>query len=242
MLSAGHRIGLRNALAAFVLVAAGGCESLPELDDVLATVGSGELTTETIARGLAEALEVGAGRTVDVLGVEDGFLASPYRIALPQVLQDARDVARPFGFADVFDDLEQRLNRAAEVAAPKARRLFVNAIRGMTFDDVMGVYRGPDDAATRYLEQATSSELGREMRPIVDASLADVGALSVYRTLVDRYNRLPLVTRVNTDLTGYVVDRASDALFDRLAIEEAAIRNDPVKRSTELLRRVFSDG
>lgn len=236
------RQGIRAIVLGFLLCMQG-CESLPDLSGVLSdssSGGAGSLSSNVIADGLREALEVGAGRSVNLLGRSNGFAGSAYRIPLPQKLQEARKIAEPFGLAGSFDELEDRLNAAAEVAAPKAQKLFVGAIRQMSFDDVMSVYRGPDDAATQYLQRATSTQLNSEMRPIVDSSLADVGAANTYKSLVSQYNKLPFVKRVDADLSSHVVSYASTALFSQLAKEEAAIRNDPVKRSTELLRRVFA--
>jgi len=217
-----------------------GCESLPELNQVLKVPGAEQaLSTETIAAGLREALEVGAGQAVRELGRPDGFLDSRFHIPLPDSLQQARDIAGRFGLAGMFDEMELQLNRAAEAAAPKAQRLFVEAIRQLTFDDVMSIYRGPEDAATRYLRRTTSAELDIQMRPIVDASLAEVGALNTFRSLAEQYNRLPLVAPIDADLTSHVLEYADDALFTLVAREEAAIRRNPAKRTTELLQRVF---
>jgi hypothetical protein len=242
MHGAKHRIDelVRRIILISLLPFASACESMPELSQVL-NVPTAEdvLSTETIAAGLREALSVGSERAVSRLGRPGGFLESSFHIPLPDSLREARDVAVRFGLAGIFDDLEIRLNRAAEAAAPKAQRLFVSAVRQLTFEDVMGIYSGPDDAATQYLRRTTAPELRREMRPIVDSALAEVGALNTFKSLADQYNRLPLVTPIDADLTRYVLDRASDALFTQVAREEAAIRRNPAKRTTELLQQVF---
>lgn len=230
-----------RALAFAGLLLLSACESLPELGSVLSSPGDGSLSENTIAAGLREALEVGAGRSVELLGRKDGFARSAYRIPLPDKLNDARDIAKPFGLDGMFDELEDKMNDAAEAAAPKAQRLFIGAIRQMTFSDVMSIYRGSDDAATRFLERATAAQLNREMLPIIDDSLAEVGAVTTFTSLADSYNKLPFVKPVEADLSSHVAGYASAALFTQLATEEAAIRRDPVKRSTELLRRVFAE-
>jgi hypothetical protein len=235
-------IRLGCAAILFPLLLAG-CETLPDLGEVLSVPAAEDrLTTDTIAAGLREALTVGSERAVSTLGQPDGFLNSSYHIPLPDSLVEARNLAARFGLAGLFDDVEVRLNRAAEAAAPKARQLFVAAIGRLTFSDVMNIYRGPDDAATRYLRRSTGSELKAEMRPVIEQSLAEVGALNAFRSLAAQYNRLPLVTPIDTDLTSHVLDHASDALFSQVAREEAAIRQDPAKRTTELLRKVFGQG
>jgi hypothetical protein len=138
-----------------------------------------------------------------------------------------------------LDDLELRLNRAAETATPKAKAIFRDAIAAMTWDDVRKIFDGPDDAATQYLKAKMSTPLKAEMRPVVDSSLAEVGAIRSYDSVMAQYKAVPFVPDVKADLTDHVLERGLDGLFLYLAAEEAAIRQDPAKRSTELLRKVF---
>lgn len=226
------------ALSLLLLTAA--CESIPDLSQVLNTpTADAVLSNRTIASGLREALVVGSKSAASTLGSTDGFLKSKFHIPLPDSLRQAQEMAGRFGLAGVFDEMEVRLNRAAEAAAPKAQKLFVSAIQQLTFDDVLAIYKGPDDAATQYLQRTTARDLQSQMRPIVQASLAEVGALNTFKSLAEQLNRLPLRTSIDADLTSYVLDHASRALFLQVAEEEAAIRRNPAKRTTELLRQVF---
>lgn len=217
-----------------------GCESLQDLESILETSGGGsQLSQSTIADGLREALTVGTERVVTDLGRDGGYLNSRFRIPLPDRLASARDTAARFGLDGSFNELEVRLNEAAELAAPKAKALFVSAVRQMSFSDVMGIYRGPDDAATSYLRRTTQDQLRAQMTPLIDNSLNQVGAVRSFNDLVRTYNAIPLVKPIDANMSNHVLDYASNALFSRLAEEEAAIRSEPVKRTTELLRRVF---
>jgi hypothetical protein len=139
----------------------------------------------------------------------------------------------------MLDDLEHKLNQAAERATPKAKDLFWQAISRMTIQDVSSIYNGPDDAATRYFEREMSAPLAAEMKPTVQETLSQVGAVQSYSQIMDRYNAIPLVPEVKADLTTYTLDKTLEGIFTRLAQEEASIRNDPAKRSTELLQTVF---
>jgi hypothetical protein len=109
----------------------------------------------------------------------------------------------------------------------------------MTFEDVMNIYNGPDDAATRYFQEKMSPPLARAMQPVVDQSLAEVGAVQTYENIMGEYRAIPFVPDVQADLTTYVVDKGMDGIFHYIAAEEAAIRQNPAKRTTELLQRVF---
>jgi hypothetical protein len=139
----------------------------------------------------------------------------------------------------MLDDLELKLNRAAEIATPKAKILFWDAIGQMTLEDVRAIYQGPDDAATRYFEAKMSEPLAAEMQPIVSDSLAEVDAIALYDQAISRYQSLPMVPDAKADLTDYVVAEGMDGIFYYLAREEAAIRSNPAKRTTELLEKVF---
>lgn len=238
---------MRVLLAAVLVLLVAGCGergglrtgNLGEALEGLLGAPSG-LSQSEIAAGLREALRVGTDRTVTQLAREDAFWANPrIRIPLPQPLADARQALRPLGLAGLLDDLERQLNRGAERAMPIARDLFWQAISSLTFDDVIAIWRGPDDAATRYLERTTRGELAARMRPVVQDALGEAGAIQMYDALVQRAANLPLVPDLRADLTGHVLDRSMDVLFTFLAQEEQAIRENPAARTTELLRRVF---
>jgi len=208
-------------------------------DDKTAT-DSASLTDDQIGAGLKEALTVGTGRVVEQLGTTGGFSADPsIHIPLPDSLKSVQSTLGKVGMSSTFDDLELRLNEAAELATPKAKALFMSAIQDMTLDDVRAIYSGPDDAATQYFREKMSGPLAVEMAPVVDASLGEVGAVQSYDTIMDKYDSMPFVPPVDADLTGYVVDKGMDGIFHYLAQEEAAIRTDPVARSTDLLKKVF---
>jgi hypothetical protein len=196
--------------------------------------------TTQVAAGLKEALRVGSDTVVGQLGRLDGFNADPaIHIPLPKSFKTVQSTLKPLGMSYLLDDLELKLNRAAEQATPKAKALFLSAIDGMTLDDVMGIYNGPQDAATRYFQGKMSPQLAEEMKPIVDQALNQAGAVQAYDNVMGQYKTVPFVPDVKADLTGYVVDQGMNGIFHYLAQEEAAIRQNPVKRTTELLRTVF---
>ena len=239
----------RPSLMALCLVGvlAGCANSGVSLDDlrnqaesVLGEGQGGTLSSGEIARGLKEALAQGSSTVVSQLGRDGGFSADPaIRIPLPGSLVKARNFASKVGLEQPFDDLEARLNDAAEAATPKAKALFLGAIRDMSVNDARGILQGPDNAATQYFRQRTGPQLSTAMRPIVDDALAQVGAVSTFNDLLKRYRAIPLAPKVDADLTGYVVDESSDGIFYYLAQEEQAIRSNPVKRTSQILQRVF---
>ena len=198
------------------------------------------LSTDEIAAGLREALRVGTGRVVEQVGTTDGFNADPdIHIPLPGALKDVQSVLQKVGMGDLADDLELKLNRGAEAAAPAAKELFIQAISEMTLEDVQAIYKGPDDSATQYFKGKMSPALAKRMAPIVDESLADVGAVKSLDAMMSQYKSIPFVPDVKSDLTSYVVEKAMDGIFLYVGREEAAIRTNPAARTTDLLKKVF---
>ena len=200
------------------------------------------LSPDEIGAGLKEALLVGSDDVVARLGQLNGFNLDPaVHIPLPAQLDTVKSLLDKAGMSSMLDDLELKLNRAAEIATPKAKKLFTQAISEMTFEDVMNIYNGPDDAATRYFQKKMSPALAEEMQPVVEESLAEAGAVRAYDNVMGEYRSIPFVPDVKADLTSYVVEKGMDGIFYYMAVEEAAIRENPAKRTTELLRRVFGN-
>jgi hypothetical protein len=216
--------------------------SLPDLGlSNVMNADSGVLSTLDISNGLRQALTIGTQNVVGQLGVQNGFNMDPnIRIPLPGSLAKVDSALSAIGLGSMTDDLEMRLNSAAEAATPKAKALFINAISQMSIADAKGILTGPDNAATSYLRQTMGVELGTEMQPLIQSALSQAGAVQAYDQVVGRYASIPFMPDVKADLNDYVVGKALDGIFYYVAQEEAAIRQDPAKRTTELLQKVFA--
>lgn len=199
------------------------------------------LSSGEIAAGLKEALRVGSERVVGTLGQTNGFNGSPdVHIPLPGSLKKVQTTLKKFGMSGMADDLELRLNRAAETAVPKAKKLFGEAIQAMTIDDARRILNGPKDSATQYFRSKMAAPLAGEMKPIVDQQLSQVGAVAAYDRMMEQYKSIPFVPDAKADLTSHVLDKAIAGVFLYLGREEAAIRENPARRTTALLQKVFS--
>lgn len=202
--------------------------------------GMSSLTTGEIANGLREALRIGSERVVSTLGKADGFNKSgDVHIPLPDSLKSVQSMLAKVGMSGLADDLELRLNRAAEAAVPKAKKLFGDAITAMSIEDAKKILDGPKDSATRYFRGKMASPLAADMKPIVDTQLSQVGAVAAYDRMMGQYKTMPFVPDVKADLTDHVLAKAIDGVFLYLGREEAAIRENPAKRTTEILKKVF---
>ena len=77
-------------------------------------------------------------------------------------------------------------------------------------------------------------------RPVIASSLQKVDATKYYGDIVTKYNNFPTTfKKLNPDLTSYVTQKATDALFNLIAKEEINIRTNFAARTTDILRRVF---
>jgi len=221
----------------------GGGEAASRSSSGSSGLGS-SLSTGEIGSGLKEALRLGSERVTDKLGQTDGFNAdSAVHIPLPKSLQTVQSVLKKTGASGLTDDLELRLNRAAEAATPKAKQIFFNALQAMTLDDARQILNGPNDAATQYFRRTMSPQLKDTMRPIVDRSVADAGAVKALDNVTASAGPLTSLTGNSSPramLTDHVLGYAIDGIFHYLAQEEADIRANPAKQTTSLLRKVFS--
>jgi len=212
------------------------------LQNVLDAVSDAPLSNLDISNGLKEALQFGVDNSVDFLSEEDGYYKSIYKILLPD---EANKVIDKLSFIPGFKNLEEemikKVNRAAEDAATKAGPIFLDAIKGITFNDAKNILLGSDDAATQYLNSRTYNSLYNEFKPVLQNSLNKVGALDLWTSAITKYNSLPLVNDINPDLADHINTKALVGLFDLIEKKEAGIRTDISQRTTSLLKRVFAE-
>jgi len=202
--------------------------------------GDKPLTSAEVGQGLKEALINGISKGSDLVSQLDGYFKNPeIRIPFPPDVKKVEDRLRQIGLGGEVDKFVMTLNRGAEDAAKEAKPIFITAIKQMTIDDAWAILKGEPDAATQFLKRTTSAQLKEKFKPVVQASLDKVNATKYYSEIITRYNSIPLVQKVNPDLNDYATDLAMQGLFTMIAKEELNIRQDPMARTTELLRRVF---
>lgn len=193
------------------------------------------------AAGLKEALAVGTGNAVQALSKQDGYLGdAAVKILLPGKLQTAADVLKKAGYQKEVDEFILSMNRAAESAAPKAKPVFEDAVRNMSFEDASKILKGGDTAATDYFKEKTSSKLTEAFKPSVSESMNKAGVTKAYKAMTDRYtSMIPFGNFDSFDLDNYVTEKSVDGLFVKIGQEEAKIRTNPAAQTTALLKKVF---
>lgn len=232
----------RTLLVALSALPLAACETLdPAL--IESVLGAGALSQSEAAMGIRAALDNGVGNALSNLGQEGGYFDNvTVKIPLPSVLQDVQSYLAPIGADGLLVELQQQLNRGAEKAAPVARDIFIDAVRGLSISDAINIVRGPDTAATDYLRGRTTDRLTTLFAPIMETALADTGALRLVDD-VERQVPLGLLGGAGVDLKSDLIEHGVDyglrGVFYFIAEEEKAIRSDPAARTSAILKRVF---
>ncbi len=228
------------------LIVSSVCSAGP-LDDIVKGIKKapsftgGSSDEATTASGLKEALSIGTGNAVTSVSKLDGYFTNQLiKILLPKNIQTAADVLGKLGYQKQVDSFILSMNRAAEAAAPKARKFFVDAIKEMTFDDAVKILRGSDTAATEYFKSKTFDKIYAAFKPSVSESMNKVGVTRSYKEMTGKYtSSVPFGNMESVDLDHYVTTKALDGLFFMVGEEEKKIRTNPAARTTELLKQVF---
>lgn len=228
-------------LSTFFLFGLISCGQKINLGNVVNAVLSGAPLSEAeIGQGLKEALSVGINLGADKASALDGYFNNPkIRIPFPPEVQKVENTLRGIGLGGEVDKFILALNRGAENAAQQAKPIFISAIKQLTIRDAFNILKGDKDAATQFLKRTTSTQLIQAFEPFMLKSLENTQATRYYSELANVYNKVPFVNRINPDLKGYATQRAVDGLFILVAEEEAKIRENPLARTTDLLKRVF---
>lgn len=206
--------------------------------------GTSGLSTAEAAEGIRVALDQGVGQAISQVARDGGYLNDArIRIPLPGRLASLQSTLSRYGLSGALDDLQRQLNRGAEAAAPEARRIFVSAIRSMTIPDAIGIVRGGPTSATDYFRRTTMNDLVTLFRPPMTQALQRAGAIGTFDRIVAELDSIPLAPQLGADakadLIDHGVEKGLDGLFYYIGQEEAAIRQNPAKRTSEILRRVF---
>lgn len=203
-------------------------------------IGLADLTNQDAVAGLKSALVEGAGKAVQQLGQEDGFLKNAkVKIPLPPKLKKVEKMMRTFGMGDQADELITAMNRAAEAAVPEAKTLLADSVKQMSIQDAKQILSGPNDAATQYFKRTTSAQLTERFLPIVKQATSKVQLAELYTNYAGKAASMGLLKAEDADLDRYVTQKALDGLYLQVAEEEKAIRKDPAGAATSIVKRVF---
>lgn len=216
-------------------------DTVKSYQDSLPASGNSMLSTQNVTTAIKQALDQGVGSAVNLLGHEGGFdPSSLYHIPLPEQFHKPASLLRQFGMGSKVDEFETRLNSAAKLAVQQAKPIFTQAVKDMTVSDALNIMKGADDAATVYFRDKTETSLRNKFSPIINKATDETGLTSYYKSLSSTINTLsPTLKNATPDIDSYVLDKAMNSLFSRIAVEEQQIRKDPIKRTTEVMQSVY---
>jgi hypothetical protein len=224
-----------------ILIFAFSFSSCVEMQQVLNQFPNTQGLGVDISGGLKEALNNGISKQVTKLTATDGFYKNELvKILLPEELKKVDSGLRRIGFGSLADEGLKAINRAAEDAVKEAAPIFVSAVVNMSFTDAKTILLGNENAATNYLQNSTSTALYGKFNPIIKTSFSKVGADKIWVNIINKYNAIPLVKKVNPDLTDYVTKQAMEGVFIMIAVEEKNIRTNLNARTSFLLQQVFA--
>lgn len=228
-----------NLILISLIITLSSCDVLEALIG-MADTGPAPLTNSEIVAGLKEALNVGTKNAVGNLSKDGGFLNNPtLKIPFPPEAQKVEQKLRQIGMGKKVDEFIVNMNKGASEAVKQATPIFSDAVRNMSFADAKQILQGPDNAATNYFKDKTSSQLFGLFKPKVQQTLDQVEVTKYWTDIMTIYNKIPLTQKVETDLAKYVTDKAMAGLFIKIAEEEKKIRTDPVARISDILKKVF---
>jgi len=216
-------------------------QQVGQVANILLNQATGSKPSEAeVASGLKDTLKVGFVQAVSTLSKKDGFYKNAaMKIPLPNEIQRVTNTLNKIGLSSVTVEAEKLFNRAAEKASGEAKDVFVAAVSQMTIKDAFNILLGSGNQATEYLKKTTTHTLMSKFQPIIGTSMNKVGALDAYNKIVSKYNAIPLLDDINVDVTSFVANRAIAGIFKNVAKEETAIRQNPVKRTTAIIKRIF---
>ncbi|GGZ21427.1 DUF4197 domain-containing protein [Asticcacaulis endophyticus] len=199
------------------------------------------VTKTTADKGIREALSLGAVAAVTRVGRDDGYWGDDLvRIPLPKTIAKVQKTLKPLGMSGALDEVHEKVNHAAEVAAPVAKDLFLDAIKSITLTDVVSIVRGGPTSGTQYLQKSTTPRLITLFTPPMGEALQSTGAVQSLDQAIERNGLGAYIKKdPKTYLSEYAVGKALDGLFYYVGNEERAIRTNPASRTTDLLKAVF---
>jgi len=226
-------------LAAFIVVNSDGQSIFDKAKKTL-NKNKSNVTEEEAGSGVKEALNNGISSAVSFLNKPDAFFKNDlYKVLLPPDAKKMEKTLRDIGMGKMADDAIEAINRGAEDAVGFATPIFVDAIKEMTVTDALKLVTGGRNSITEFFKAKTSVKLKEAFMPVINKSLEKTNATKYYGDAVARYNKVPLVKKMNPDLADHVAEKTLFALFDRIAVEEVNIRSNPAARTSDLLKKVF---
>ena len=199
------------------------------------------LSEEEISNGIKEALNIGVVKSCEKASNVDGFLKNDLiKIKFPEEAKKVKKSLVKIGLKGQVNDFITSMNRAAEEASKEASEILLHAIKKMSIKDAVNILKGDDDSATNYLHQESNEEFRAIFRPIIQKSISNNKVATNWKKIMTAYNSIPMTKKINPDINSYILEKTIEGIFTLIAQEEKKIRENPEKRVTDLLQKVFN--
>lgn len=200
-----------------------------------------KFSSSELISGLKTTLSTGSTRAITSLGVQGGYANNAeVRIGLPDQLEKRRRLLSMIGMGDELNQLETSMNRAAELAIPKAKTLVSQTIKNMTVEDAKDILSGGDTAVTDFFRTKTESQLFTQLKPLIATEVSKVGLASQYNQLASKASKYGLISESDASIETHVTNKALSGLFTVIAKEEQAIRANPLETGSKILKKLFA--
>ena len=193
-----------------------------------------------IANGLTQALKLSVIKSCNKASMVNGFLLNDnIKIPFPKEINHVKKACLKLGLSSLVSDFEMKMNKTAELVSNDAAEIIVEVVLSLRFKDALQILNGDDNAATRYLRENSSKKLYSSFFPNVQKQINNTGVQKKIDIILSKYNKIPLVKKVDFDLANYITLETIDGIFYLISENEKEIRSNPKARTTELLKKIF---
>jgi len=193
-----------------------------------------------ISFGLNEALVISVKNSCNKASKAGGFLENDkIRIYFPKEIIRVKTSCNKIGLSHLVVKFEGKLNKTAEQISLYASKIILESVNDLKFTDAIAILNGPENALTNYLRDDSYNNLYDAFYPQTLRAISNTGIQKLFDNIIKKYNKIPLVQKVDFDLSNYITVKTIDGIFFLISEEEKKIRNNPKARTTELLQKIF---
>lgn len=157
---------------------------------------------------------------------------------LPKEIAPVLKTLKTLGVGKEVDGITNQINSISKMVAGESAGIMKDAISSIKITDAVGVVLGADDAATMLLKNAMYGSVKKRYSERLDTELAKTEVPQYWPMATGAYN-LFAKNKVDNDLSGFLAERAVDALFLTMGKQEKEIRKDPAKLQNAVVNKVF---
>ena len=198
------------------------------------------ISNNEIYSGLNEALVISVKNSCNKASKAGEFLENnKIRIDFPKEIMRVKTSCNKIGLSHLVVKFEGKLNKTAEQISLYASEIILESVNDLKFTDAIAILNGPENALTKYLRDDSYNNLYNAFYPQTLRAISNTGIQKLFDNIIKKYNKIPLVKKVDFDLSNYITVKTIDGIFFLISEEEKKIRNNPKARTTELLQKIF---